>query len=254
LPKELSEFAKLVVSERGPRHDRMELTWTDPLPLLNADRGALDSILPFVRMGDGGVIALFWHDAEPCVVHCDSEGESAVIASSFVDFLARLARPTPDFMDRMEIETAIDTSKLIDPGPAPKRVAASLARKFSAWLESHSLSAKPDDSPVGSVLAQKLVAMAQRMLEDGLSKVYKPSSVHWSMEFHIESSGSEWAVTYRDYGKWYPLPSSYELLAIWPELLPLTKKPGARRFELSVWKDGHVYVDGGNQLTIEPDR
>ena len=255
LPAELTGFAKLVVSERGARHDLLELTWTDPLPLLNADRGALDAMLPFLRLGDGGVIALFWHDASPCVVHCDSEGGAAVIASSFADFLVRLARPTRELLERLEIESALDTAKLVEPGAAKARIPASLSRSFAAWIESHSLSAKPTASPDARVLADRLLAISKRMISDGLSKVYNSRSIHWTTEFRIErggTQGTEWTITYLDYGKWLPLPARYDVLALWPELLRSMKKPNARSFELSVWKDGHVFVDRGNQLTIEP--
>jgi hypothetical protein len=251
LPTELTAFAKLVVSERGPRHDRMELTWSDPRPLLNAGPRALESLLPFLRLGDGGVIALWWHDNDPSVVHCDSEGQVAVVALSFPDFLSRFAHPTPGFAERLEIDAPIDTSPLVATA-RPKRIPAALSNAFSAWVESQSLSAKPDASAGASQLAKKLQAIARRMLQDGLSKVYKLRDFHWTMTYRVEHKSTPWKVTYLDYGKWIPLPKRYDLVALLPELARLMKNPRQRRFELSVWKDGHVFVDRGNQLTIDP--
>lgn len=249
LPKELGGFAKLVVSERGPRHDLASFTWTDPRPLLNADRNAVESLLPFLRLGDGGVVALFWHDdAEPSVVHCDSEGQYAVIATSFTDFLARLARPTPDFTERLELDAPIDTSSLVPKTRRHERIPAALSHRFATWVDSHSLSATPDSSADASLLAQKLLEIARHMLKDGLSRVYNLRAFHWTVELRVQRN----VVTYLDYGKWIPLPATYDIAALLPQLSRLLKHPRARRFDISIWKDGHVFVDGGNQLTIEP--
>jgi hypothetical protein len=235
LPKELATLAQ-----------RMDLSWTDPRPLLNAGKSVLDSLLPFRRLGDGGVIALWWHESEPCVVHCDSEGQFAVIAVSFPDFLQRLAHPTADFAERLELDAPVDASA------RPKPIPAKLSRAFSKWVEGQSLAAKPDASAAASELAEKLQGIARTMLRDGLSKVYKLRDFHWTVELRVERKLTTWNVTYLDYGKWIPLPDRYDLVALLPDLTRLLKNPRARRFDLSIWKDGHVFVNRGNQLTIQP--
>lgn len=246
-PRQLGAFAKLVSDARSG----LSLTWTDPCPLLNVNRGARESLLPFARLGDGGVVALWLQNGEQRVVHCDSEGQHAVVAVSFADFLARLARPRTALLDRLELDGPLDTARLA-PATRPRRIPASLQRELARWLDSHSLSARPSASKDALKVARELRRVAARMLEDGLSKVYRPRDPHWSVELRLAREGTAWSASYLDFGKWYPVPRRYRLQELALDLVPLLKDPRKRRFELSISKDGNVYADRGNQLAIEP--
>ena len=48
---------------------------------------ATKEALPFLRMPDGGLVALWYHAAEPAVVHIGGHGELKVVASDFDNFL-----------------------------------------------------------------------------------------------------------------------------------------------------------------------
>jgi hypothetical protein len=56
LPGEFRGFVELVTDERG--RDMMNVAWSDACPLLNADDAAGEVFVPFLLLGDGGVVAL----------------------------------------------------------------------------------------------------------------------------------------------------------------------------------------------------
>jgi hypothetical protein len=250
MPAEFPAFVSLVTNPKSPRHDALRVGWSDPTQLLNVDKSAASEFLPFLKLADGGGVA-FWKDGEhQRIAVYDSEGGHEVLALDFRDFLARLGRPTKAFRERIEFDVDLDTSKLI-PRTTPKPVPAALNRKLTAWIESHSLSAPTLKSADGEELRKKLVAMARRMLVDGLSKVYKPRAVFWKLDLLLVKHGQHWRATYLDYGKWYDLPTQYGLIELLPALLPLMKSRKAR-YAFVIMKSGQVFVDGGNELALEP--
>lgn len=251
VPPELPGFIALVTSPKGPAGDALNIAWQDPTALLNVDKAARADFVPFILLGDGGMIALWKDGEEQRVVFHDSEGQHAVLALSFAEFLVRLAKPSAALLEQVELEHALDTSKLVR-YEKPKAIPAAVNRRLARWLEQHSLSAKPTTkSPATGKLRRALVAMAQRMLGDGLSKMNKPSDAFWQLDVRLVKSRNTWKASYLDYGKWQEVPARYGLLELLPELLPLMKssKPS---YELSIFKDGQVFADGGNQLTLEP--
>jgi hypothetical protein len=250
LPAEFPAFVSLVTSPKSPSDDALHVGWSDPTELLNVDKAAASEFLPFLTLADGGGVA-FWKDGEhQRVVVYDSEGGHAVLALDFRDFLARLGKPTKAFRERIELDVDVDTSALI-PRTTPKSLPAALNRKLTAWIESHSLSAPTLKSTDGEKLRKKLVAMAGRMLVDGLSKVYKPRSLFWSLDVLLVKRGENWRATYLDFGKWYDLPTQYGLIELLPALLPLMKSRKAR-YALNIWKSGEVFADKGNELALVP--
>lgn len=250
MPAEFPAFVSLVTSPKSPREDALRVGWSNPTELLNIEKFAAAEFVPFLKLAAGGGVA-FWKDGEEQrIVLYDSEGGHEVLALDFGDFLARLAKPAKDFRERIELDVDLDTSKLA-PRTTFKRVPAALNRKLAAWIESHSLSASPVKSADGEKLRKRLVAMAKRMLVDGTNKVYTPRSVFWSLDFCVAKSGGRWQATYLNYGKWYDMPAKYELIVLWPALLPLMKSRKAR-YEINIMKNGGVYVDKGNELTLEP--
>lgn len=250
MPAEFPAFVSLVTSPEGPRHDALRVGWSDPTGLLNVDKSAAAELVPFLKLADGGGVA-FWKDGEhQHIVVYDSEGGFEVVAMDFRDFLARLGKPTNDFRELIELDVDLDTSQLI-PHTIPKPVPVELNRKLTAWVESHSLSAPKLKSAEGEDLRKKLVETAQSMVRDGLSKVSKPQSVYWKMDLLLVKRGENWGATYLDFGKWYDLPTKYQLIELLPALLPLMKSRKAR-YALSIMKSGEVFADGGNELALEP--
>jgi hypothetical protein len=250
LPAEFPAFVSLVTHPTSARQDALRVAWSDATELLNVDKSAASEFLHFLTLADGGGVA-FWKDGEDQrIVHYDSEGGQEVIALDFQDFLVRLGSPTEDFRERIELDVDLDTSELVSP-TTPKPVPAALNHKLAAWIESHTLSAPKLKSDDGEKVRKHLVAMAERMLVDGLSKIHKPQSFFWKMDLVLVKQGEDWRATYLDYGKWKDLPTKYELIELLPALLPLMKSRKAR-YALSIWKTGEVFVDGGNELAIEP--
>jgi len=246
LPAEFPAFVELVTHPKDPRRDLMNVRWSDPRWLLNADKSAVDSFVPFLLFADGGVAA-FWVDGTALrVVRCDSEGQYAVLAQDFRDFTARLAKPDAELLDQLELQGPLDTR-----AHEPRRVPASTNKAFSRWVESHSLDAKTPQTATTDEIRKTLHAIARRMVDDGLSKVYKPSDAHWKMTFRLMKVADRWTITYLDYGDWYPMPAQYGLEAVLPDLLP-AMKTRKKSYELAIWQDGKVFADRGNQIYLEP--
>lgn len=250
MPAEFPAFVSLVISPKGPRADALRVGWSDPTELLNVDKAAKSELVPFLKLADGGGIA-FWKDGEEQrIVHYDSEGGYEVLALDFRDFLARLVKPTEAFRERIELDVDLDVSELIV-STKPKPVPAALNRKLAAWIESHSLNGPVLKSADSEKVRKQLVAMAGRMLADGLSKVYEPRAPFWQMDVLVVKGKEHWTATYLDYGKWYELPAKYQLVELLPALLPLMKSRKTR-YAINIWKSGEVFVDKGNELVLKP--
>ena len=251
LPAEFAGFVELVTDPKVAARDVMNVTWSDPRPLLNANRSAVDAFVSFLLFADGGVAALWADGSDVRVATCDSEGQYAVLAQDFRDFLALLARPGAALQQRLELSTPLDTRALV-PGHKPRRVPASVQKAFARWVGRHALDANTPQTASTDALRKTLHGAALRMLEDGLSKVYKPESPHWSMSFRLAQVAAErWDVTYVDYGVWREVPAKYGFAAVLPELLG-AMKTRKKSYELSINRDGHVFADRGNQIALEP--
>ena len=177
-------------------------------------------------------------------------GSIRVLAQDFRDFLALLANPGEELRQRLEIDAPLDTRALA-PDHKPEGVPAATQEAFSQWVAGHALDANTAQTAATEVLRKTLHALARRMLEDGLSKVYKADSPHWSMSFRLTQVEDQWTVTYLDFGQWDAVPEKYGFAAILPELLP-AMKTRKKSYELSIKEDGRVYADRGNQLELRP--
>jgi hypothetical protein len=250
LPAEFAGFVELVTNPKSRARDLMNVAWSDPCPLLNADESVVDAFIPFLLFADGGVMALWVDGTDLHVVYCDSEGQYGVLAQEFRDFVALLAKPGAELIEHLELDAPLDTRALA-PGHRPRRVPASTRKAFAQWVASHSLDAKTPQTAGTETLRKTLCGVAARMLEDGLSKVYKPDSPHWSLSFRLAEAAGQWSVTYVDYGEWRKVPAKYGFAAILPGLLG-AMKTRKDSYELSIVRDGHVYADRGNELALEP--
>jgi hypothetical protein len=250
LPPEFAGFVELVTDAKAPARDRMNVTWSDPRPLLNADKAAVDAFVPFLLFGDGGVVGLWVDGGDLRVASCDSEGQYGVLAQDFRDFVALLANPGAELLERLELEAPLDTRALA-PWHEPRPVPGAMQKAFAKWVASHALDAKTPQTAATDGLRKTLHGVASRMLADGLSKVYKPESPHWSLWFRLAREASGWSVTYVDSGEWREVPAKYGFAAVLPELLAAMKSR-KKSYELSIKRDGHVYADRGNELVLEP--
>jgi hypothetical protein len=250
LPAEFAGFVELVTDRKSESRDLMNVAWSDPCPLLNADKSVVDAFIPFLLFADGGVMALWVDGNDLRVGYCDSEGQYGVLAQEFRDFVALLAKPGAELIEHLELDAPLDTRALA-PGHKLRRVPASTRKAFAHWVASHSLDAKTPQTAGTETLRKTLHGVAARMLEDGLSKVYKPDSPHWSMSFQLTAEAGRWNVTYVDYGVWRTVPTKYGLAALLPELLG-AMKTRKKSYEVSIGRDGDVYADRGNELALEP--
>lgn len=250
LPAEFPGFVALVTHPKSPVRDVMNVTWSDPRPLLNADKSITREFVPFLTFSDGGVAALWVDDSHLRVVTCDSEGQHQVLAMDFGDFIRRMASADAELLERLELDAPLDDSELaLVHRRKPRKVPTSTQKAFSRWVASHALDAKTTQTNATAALSTALNGIALRMLEDGLSKVHKPDSPRWTMSFELKQAGSKWTVTYLDYGKWRRVPAKYGFATLLPGLLA-AMKTRKKSYDLAVWKDGRVFADRGNELSI----
>jgi hypothetical protein len=74
---------------------------------------ATQEAVPFLRLPDGGLVALWYHAASPAVVHLGSEGEVAVVAHDFDDFLKRIGARSSGLPDFDEADPAFLSRSLL---------------------------------------------------------------------------------------------------------------------------------------------
>jgi hypothetical protein len=89
------------------------------------------------------------------------------------------------------------------------------------------------------------------MIRDGRSKVYN-TKCWWEMDFQIRRDGEELQITYLNFGVWYPVPAKYGLAPLVKVLLTMAVHKKRRRYELDVIRTGHVFLDKGRELALEP--
>jgi hypothetical protein len=213
-------------------------------------RSAVKEAVPFLRMPDGGLVALWYHADEPAVVHIGSHGELKVVASNFDNFLKGInARSSgmPD-IDEGDINFFVSGVR----GRPNEAGLAELQEKFDQWFKQHTSLQEPLGSPEAEALRQRVHSMAENMIRDGRSKVYTPSSPWWSMNFRIERNGENLSITYLDFGEWHPVPIKYNLANEVAELLKLVKNKKRRSYELSIGSAGTISIDRDRELLLVP--
>lgn len=223
--------------------------WND-LDAYSLKPSATKEAVPFLRLPDGGLVALWYVEPSPAVVHIGGHGELAVIARSFDDFLKVAASrrsglwdldnpPSPFVVSGVEGEP--DTAGL-----------AELQERFERWFQEHTSLLPPLRTPEAEGLRQRVHGIAVAMIRDGLSKVFTPASPWWSMSFRIERGGTEPSITYLDYGAWHPVPERFGLADEIAALLGLVRDKTRVCYELSVGCTGIVSVDRDRELLLVP--
>lgn len=229
----------------------VRVQWED-LDTWNLKEEAASEALPFLRTSTGGIVALWYHTHEPCVVLFGDEGELIVLASDFDNFLKGVASKQSGLHDidsGEEVRFPFPVTGLPDREKLPD-----LEVKFKEWEKRNTLIREPLQRPDTEILRQQICRIASEMLQTGLSKVYKPSSSWWSMNFTIYHFVDELRIEYLDYGSWYPVPTEYGLTEIVRGLLKYVKNPYKPSYEMLVLRMGHVSFDRGRELVLDPPK
>lgn len=223
--------------------------WND-LDAYGLKRSATKEALPFLRLSDGGLVALWYHAAEPAVVHIGGHGELKVVASDFDNFLKGIGARRSGLPEIDEGEESFSV-----PGVRGKSNAArlpALQEKFDRWFKQYTSLLKPLATPGTEGLRQRVHKISEGMIRDGRSKVYTLSSPWWSMDFRVERDGDDLSITYLDFGEWYPVPARYKLAEEVAALLKLVKNKKRRRYELSTCSEGIVSIERDRELVLVP--
>jgi hypothetical protein len=241
LPAGFDDFVRVVPAAA--------VQWND-LDAYSLKPSARREAVPFFRLPDGGLVALWYHGSSPAVVHIGGHGELQVLATDFDNFLKGLAARCSGLPDFDEGEESVRI-----PGIRGKPDVSGLPefqRQFDEWFQQHTSLLTPDSTPEAEALRQRVFAIAERMLGDGLCRVYTQSSSWWSMRYRIEREQEELRITYLDYGEWYEVPAKYHLGEEVQSLLRLAKSKRLTRYELEVCSPGIVSVDNDRQLVLVP--
>jgi hypothetical protein len=226
--------------------------WTS-LRAYGLKRTATRDAVPFLRLPDGGVVAL-WYDApEPAVVHIGAHGEWRVVAHDFDDFLRRIgARCTGTAID----DAALSVAGLGVPGLPRRDDLRTVQERFTAWVSRHTALQAPRMTSETELVRQRMYAAAEAMIRDGCSTSYRPACVGrgdwWSMIYQIDRTDAGLVLTYRDYGQWVAVPAHYALAEVCGAILALVQHPDRPQYELSVSSPGIVSVDGDRELVLVP--
>ena len=132
LPAELTRFARAAASTP------LENVWFHVITTVPRDLGVdattAKTLVPFLRLGDGGFVAFWRHGRTMPIVHFDSEGGHELVAAELTDFLRRVARQCSGVPDLDDGATALRV-----PGVRAARLAAlgALRHTFREFLASN---------------------------------------------------------------------------------------------------------------------
>lgn len=211
---------------------------------------ATQEAVPFLRLPDGGLLALWYHEPTPAVVHIGGHGERRVITHDFDDFLRAIVARSSGLSDIDEGEHDFLIPDIT--GRPRTEGLEALQDKFNRWFDEHTSLLKPLRTSEAELLRQRVHGLAREMIGDGLSKVYTLSHSWWSMKFRIERAGTTLAITHLDDGKWYPVPEDYRLSDHVTALLKLVKNPDRPLYVMHVNNKGTVSLDGDRELLLVP--
>jgi hypothetical protein len=250
--KKLPAGAKLPSSFGRLMEDKLpvDIRWTS-LAQYELKSSASKEAVPFLALGDGGIICFWFHGDPAPIVHIGAHGEVEVVAANFDAFLRDINSRRTGISDLDEADEPIRI-----PGvrkAATRKKHKKLQVQLQEWFESHSALQKPLKASTSDALRRRFVRIAKAMLKKGLSKVYSAKDDDWSMTFRAQRTGSRLKLTYLDYGEWYDVPASYGLEATINEVLALVKHPKRKQFEIEVTVDGLVSVDRDKELVLVPD-
>ncbi len=211
---------------------------------------ATEEAVPFLRLPDGALVALWYDAASPVVVHIGAHGELEVIARDFDDFLRGINGKCSGIPDFDEGEENFSVPGVT--GKPKKTGLSALQKRFKQWFKTHTSLVEPLEGPDAESLRRRVFRIAKQMIGDGHSKVHKLSSVWWDMDFKIERRRAGLSITYLDFGEWYAVPAKYALEEEVSALLTLIRNKDRFRYELSVCSPGIVSIDDDRELVLVP--
>src|SRR5262249_14781253 len=126
--------------------------WND-LDAYGLKPSATKEAVPFLRLPDGGLVALWYHAAEPTVVHIGAHGELKVVASDFDDFLEAVGARCSGLPD---IDEGKESFSVPEVRGRPNRAGLpALQEKFEKWFKQHTSLLDPLSSPKAESLRQR---------------------------------------------------------------------------------------------------
>jgi hypothetical protein len=244
LPRLFDQFAsaKLPVKIQSARLKHYEL-----------DVDAEQHLVPFVALGDGGILAFWFHSPSVPVVFLGGEGEKRVIAIDFEQFVKAASQRKTGLWYLDEADPPVELSSFT--GRVRKAGLASLQKQFDAYCQQHSTLVTADESTPGREdLRRRVYATAQQMIKDGRHWVFDSLSDWWSLDFKVERSKELVTVTYRYKMDWKPVPKKYGMIRLVQELLQHVSSQRKKKFDLEVHCIGSVSLNDGTDLLLEePD-
>ncbi len=239
LPTALSEVGAFV-----------KLRTKDPRTLTHEELGR--TLVPFLVLGDGGVVALWYRErGEPPVVHVSSEGEHRVVAKDVRDFVARLGAGktgVPELDDDPKLVRA--RARRATPKTKPASLAAlqTALRKVVAAAEP-----RPESSVDGTKLCQGLLRATASLVTKGYFGPYDRRLGSWSVRCRAQKVGGAWQLEDArptKTGEFAWQPTQHEALVLaWPKLLELVKDKRRPAYELTIYS-----YPTGRGISIDRDR
>jgi ankyrin repeat protein len=112
-----------------------EMEWND-LKGYALKRSATKTAVPFLRLDDGGLVALWYESDPPAVVHIGAHGDWGVVAVTFDDFLKAINSRRTGLSD---IDSRDDDDFVIRgvKGKPASKTRPVTQNKFAAWLKKH---------------------------------------------------------------------------------------------------------------------
>ena len=224
--------------------------WND-LDAYSLKPSATEEAIPFLRMPDGALVALWYCDASPAVVHIGGHGEMEVIACSFDDFLKACAARCSGVPDIDEGDTVIRVPGV---GGEPNREGLhGLQKRFEEWFKRHTSLLPPHRTPEAEELRQRVYGIAEAMIRDGLVRVFAADGKsYWTLHYRVERGSPGLSISYLDFGKRKPVPEKYKLTDEVLALMELVKDKDRSLYEFVVNCKGLVSVDRDRQLLLLP--
>ena len=209
---------------------------------------AKNEMVPFLKFGDGGVLAFWFIKSDCAIVYLGSEGELEVISEKFDSFLYLLNTKCTGLSEFDDSEEKYDLSSHNIQFNSERK--DYLNKELLIWYKKHTTLLEPKVSTETEKIRRNVMKIAHAILDDGLSKVYTKESIWWDLSFKIKIDSENLNITYRDYGKWYVLPEKYNLEKEVRKLLLFVKNKSKKEYDLSISSPGIVSINRDTELVL----
>jgi hypothetical protein len=219
-----------------------------------------DTVVPFLGLGDGGIVALWLRADDAPVVFIGSDGEREGVAPDFDSFLARLAGrctglphldelPPPDEVP--EPPPAFAVTGVAAASAADPVEKAALDAAFAAYFSSMELTPVTHDAAAERALYDAAMAAGTRAVHAGELPGYDEESPWWEVEVHFERGAEGWSARLAAPPR--ALAADHPLAAL-ARFLDAVRGPDAGpTAHVAIVSGGVVTIDGGKELVGDPD-